>query len=373
MAVPEAFANISYSGTVGITVDGNYLYTSTTSNSNITNLNLLNTADITTIVASGNSIYGITISNGQIYTIGTIPPVIYQTGLTGTNSTTFLTSGLTTSYLGTGAVIVQGNIYYAYTHVTPTTGGIGKASLSNPSGTNFSNWASIPGGVFSIAYYNNNFYVGTGSSGIYKVDMAGSVTLFTNNASISGSNSIYGLVAYNNFLYASCIQSNTIYKINLSTPTDLVEYAKSTNNNIFSSITGMTVYQNYLYIANNTSARISRVSLPAIIYTTPYSTVAIDTINTKTVASGNLQVRITDPSNTNINGVYYQYAVNYNVDASFTNTFVVADVSPYTFFIPSILDISNTIYVRASNTAGNSVPAANLKVIVYQTPRMPPK
>ena len=104
----------------------------------------------------------------------------------------------------------------------------------------------------------------------------------------------------------------------------------------------------------------------------PSPTVYIDAGNTLTVASGNLQVRITDLSNTSLNGVYFYYALNNNVDASFANTFVRANVSPYTFWIPSITDISNTLYVRAQNTAGNSSPAANLQVIVYQTPRVPP-
>jgi hypothetical protein len=47
---------------------------------------------------------------------------------------------------------------------------------------------------------------------------------------------------------------------------------------------------------------------------TPVASIYIDAGNTKTVASGNLQVRITDVSNTALNGVYYQYALNYTVN-----------------------------------------------------------
>jgi hypothetical protein len=138
-------------------------------------------------------------------------------------------------------------------------------------------------------------------------------------------------------------------------------------------ITGLSnqTYDVYLRGKNVMSYSGNSVPYNVTVYVTPSPNVSIDAGNTKTVASGNLQVRITDLSNTSLNDVYYQYALNYNVDASFANTFVKANVSPYTFFIPSITDISNTIYVRASNPVGNSFPAANLQVIVYQIPRTP--
>ena len=133
-------------------------------------------------------------------------------------------------------------------------------------------------------------------------------------------------------------------------------------------------YKVYL-IATNSFGNTASTAFSAnvIVYTPPINSITIDSGNTKTVAAGNLQVRINDPSNIGVNNVYYQYSVNYDIDASFANTFVKASVSPYTFFIPAITDISNTIYVRASNQFGNTSPSANLQVIVYQTPRTPPQ
>ena len=133
-------------------------------------------------------------------------------------------------------------------------------------------------------------------------------------------------------------------------------------------------YRVYLIAQNFLGNTVTNAfSANVAVFTPPINSITIDTGNTKTVASGNLQVRINDPSNIGLNNVYYYYSVNYDTDASFANTFVKANVSPYTFFIPSIVDISNTIYVRASNLLGNTSPSANLQVIVYQTPRSPPQ
>jgi hypothetical protein len=133
-------------------------------------------------------------------------------------------------------------------------------------------------------------------------------------------------------------------------------------------------YRVYLIAKNSVGNTISNAfSANVSVYTIPSPNLYIDAGNTRTVASGNLQVRIIDLSNELINNVYYYYALNNNVDASFANTFVRANVSPYTFWIPSITDISNTLYVRAQNPLGNSFPAANLQVTVYQTPRAPPQ
>ena len=129
-----------------------------------------------------------------------------------------------------------------------------------------------------------------------------------------------------------------------------------------------------LYLRSKNTVGYSGNSTPynVIVYTTPFATVSFDTGNTKTIASGNLQVRLVDPSNTAFNGVYYQYSINGN---AYIRSNINAGVSPYTFYISPtnpILDISNTIYIKATNQVGNSSPEAILPIIVYQRPRQPP-
>ena len=107
------------------------------------------------------------------------------------------------------------------------------------------------------------------------------------------------------------------------------------------------------------------------VYTTPENSISIDAGNTKPVANGNLQVSITDSSNVALNGVYYEYSLNgTNYTATNVTANSVVKTTPYTFFIPTT-DISNTIYVRATNPVGNSSPPASRSVIVYQHPKTP--
>ena len=89
-----------------------------------------------------------------------------------------------------------------------------------------------------------------------------------------------------------------------------------------------------------------------------------------TVAAGNVLVSITDVSNTStVNDVYYFYSTD---GTTFANTNILAGstASPYSLFL-NLQDISNTIYVRATNSLGNSA-TANIRALVYQEPRNPP-
>ena len=102
---------------------------------------------------------------------------------------------------------------------------------------------------------------------------------------------------------------------------------------------------------------------------TPVYDISFDLLNTKTVATGNLQVSIHDPDNTREN-LYYFYSLD---GTNFNNSNVLADsgTSPYRFYI-NTLDISNTIYVKVDDTFGNTSNVSSAQVIVYQTTRSPP-
>jgi len=177
--------------------------------------------------------------------------------------------------------------------------------------------------------------------------------------------------------------NSNIIGVNVNSPYNTSLYNTTTPSTVFIDnstnyafqATGFPNKTYSLYLRGKNILGYSANSAPysVTVFVTPIASINIDAGNTKTVAAGNLQVRITDSSNTALNGIYYWYSLNNNVDASFANTYVKANVSPYTFFVPSIMDISNTIYVRASNTVGNSSPAPNLQVLVYQTPRTPPQ
>jgi hypothetical protein len=205
-------------------------------------------------------------------------------------------------------------------------------------------------------------------------------------------NNVSGKTSYTFFIPYNATDIQTIYVraqnpfgnsniigVNIHSPFNSALYTttnrffidNSTNYNFVATGFANKTYSVYLKSKNAIGYSANSVPNSVTVYLSPIASVQFDAGNTRTVASGNLQVRITDLSNTSLNGVYYWYSLNNNVDASFANTFVRANVSPYTFFIPSITDISNTIYVRASNQVGNSSPAANLQVIVYQTPTVP--
>ena len=178
-------------------------------------------------------------------------------------------------------------------------------------------------------------------------------------------------VSYLYYLYTSGInQSGNALAYTLGANVSSASSSYTTNFAIPNIPVTTSKYKIYL-IARNLLGNTVANAFSTNVYSIPSATVSFDTGNTKTVASGNLQVQITDISNISINDVYYYYSINNNDDASFANTFVKANVSPYSFLIPSITDISNTIYVKAVNPIGNSSPTANLQVIVYQTPRQP--
>ena len=130
-------------------------------------------------------------------------------------------------------------------------------------------------------------------------------------------------------------------------------------------------YSVYLWAKNPVGYSANSTPYSVTVYTTPSDNFVLNA-NTRTVASGNLQIGITDTTNTTLNNVYYMYSTDGGI--TYSNSFVKnTGESFYRFFIGPInpiLDISSTIYVRGSNTVGNSAPLIR-NFIVQQTPNTP--
>ena len=130
---------------------------------------------------------------------------------------------------------------------------------------------------------------------------------------------------------------------------------------------------NKLYYCQwGSNGNVSVLNANATIPSVPVTDISFDRINTKPVALGNVQVSINDANNAASNNLYYFYSVNSTPPTS--NSFVLntgSAGSPYKFYVPTT-DISNTIYVQAKNASGNTSNIANLKVISYVSPRVPP-
>jgi hypothetical protein len=304
---------------------------------------------------------------------------------------------------GNTYTVALGNLQVSFTDASNSTNNVYyQYSITRFNGNVFANASVFSTGTNAFRYYITGLNALTDIS--YSLNMtvrnsignsavqSTSVIIYTTPTAITNSTISTGSIGNINVSVTETMPSTYYYLNNVSymyylyitgtnQSSNILAYTVGANLTSTSYTTNFTIpnispnrYRVFLISRNSVGNTLSTpFSANVTIYDVPFPTVYFDAVNTKTVASGNLQVRITDLSNTSLNDVYYQYALNYNVDASFANTFVKVNVSPYTFFIPSITDISNTIYVRASNPLGNSSPAANLQVTVYQTPRAPPQ
>ena len=185
-------------------------------------------------------------------------------------------------------------------------------------------------------------------------------------------NPIY-LRAQNSVGASPAIGLNIYSQYNNALYTTTNRYFIDNSTNYTFSLSGFPNQTYDLYLRGNNRVGYSANSIPysVTIYITPSNNFVLNA-NTRTVASGNLQIGITDTTNTPLNNVYYLYSIDGGV--TYSNSFVKnTGVSFYRFFIgPTnpILDISSTIYVRASNTVGNSAPIIQ-NFIVQQTPNTP--
>jgi len=108
------------------------------------------------------------------------------------------------------------------------------------------------------------------------------------------------------------------------------------------------------------------------VYTVP-TVVSIDTANTYSVSSGNLQVVLIDPSNGTNNGVYYQYSIDGSNGNAFSNASaqsIGTSSNQYRFYISGFSNATYTINVVAKNTVGTSN-ATTFTKTVYTTPTAP--
>ena len=319
-----------------------YLYTTGTNlSSNISAYTL--GANLTSASYSTNFVIPNTSNNYRVYLIAANP-----VGNTIANTVVFGTPSNISFDTGNTSIVAAGNL---------------KVTVNDPnniSSLNVYYFYSVNGGAtYSNSNVRNNGPTKTSYTFFIPYNPSAIQTIYVRAQNYLGNSNNIGInikSPYNTSLY--------IYS-NVQLQSSITNYAFQANGYLNKTYGLYLRSQNILGYSANTAA------YDVTIYTTPIASITFSAGNTKTVAAGNLQVRITDVSNTALNNVYYWYSLNNNVESSFANTFVRANVSPYTFFVPSITDISNTIYVRASNTVGNSSPAANLQVIVYQKPTTP--
>jgi len=338
----------------GLANDNTYLYFQDTLQK-LYQINIIRpTTPLSTVLIDGGNTY--TVGFGNLKVSITDPSnglndVYYQYSISGVNNNAFTTANTFTTGVGSFSFYINnisGLTDVSYTINVKAKNPLGETTIASQPVVLYTLPSSITNS--SVVYANGNINV--------SITETLPVTYYYLNN-----------VSYLYYLYTTGTnQSSTISAYTVGANVTSTSY--TTIFSIPNIPVSSTKYKIYLIARNQLGNTIANV-FSTNVYSIPSATVLFDAGNTKTVASGNLQVQLIDPSNISINDVYYYYSINNTSDASFVNTYVKANVSPYSFFIPSITDISNTIYVRASNPNGNSSPAANLAVIVYQTPRQP--
>lgn len=287
-------------------------------------------------------------NNGIYYLYSLNGGVTYGNSRVAYNGNTYYT--FTVSDTGNSSIKLTANTYSLY------------VAASNP----FANSASSP---LAVSVYTTPSYAPSIDFGNTLSTTAGNLTVIFTDASNTPLNNI----VYSYYLYDASLGTNQY--------TNPVYYT-DTANSLISGITQYSfqipnlvnkTYVVYLRAKNTFGYSANSTPYSATVYTTPSALFAFNA-NTRTATSGNLQIGITDTTNTTLNNVYYMYSIDGGI--TYSNTFVKnTGVSFYRFYIGltnPILDISSTIYVRASNTVGNSDPISN-PVIVYRTPRQPPQ
>jgi hypothetical protein len=196
---------------------------------------------------------------------------------------------------------------------------------------------------------------------------SGNIQITVGESSPSPPNYYYlNNVSYSAYLYTG----GTNQSGNLSYYTYNVGTLANTNTvyaNVVSYISGLSANTYTVYLAaKNTFGNSTPFSADISVYTTPGNV----SLTATTVASGNLQVSIADTTNTSINNVYYLYSTDAGLTFSNSGILAGSGTSPYKLYFTTT-DISYTVFVKASNTVGNSA-TENTQAILYQTPRVPP-
>ena len=358
--------------TTGLSVNGGYIYGCVygridkinISTKGITSPWVLNTS------YNGNQQYAVpydlyasVIYGGNIYVRS------YTSGIISRFSLTDPTNSYTVNYVTSPRAVGYGfgfDIFGGYMYISNNSN-IQRINISNTADYSLT-WATssqgIPSGVNTVTIYNGNLYaIGYSSGVVSRVSLTNPTTDYT--ASIATLNTdCRNMVCVNDYLYATSYSTGKISRLNLNNYTDVNLNWKSGGYQ-----TGITTDGLNLYAVGGVINRIDQLTIPQ---QPPYSSLSFDSNGTYAVSNGNLQVSIIDPSNRASNGVYYLYSTTGDVIANYINSGVLTNGPSNTiFYIPGLLiGSSYTLYVKASNTAGNSTPIIKSGV-VHQTPRQP--
>jgi hypothetical protein len=260
-----------------------------------------------------------------------------------------------------------------------TSTGIGRVNITNTTDVSL-NWTTAVSGQKSIVSDTDGYLytASVGTNPIYKINISSpaTATQFVTKADPTAGNDIWGLTIYVDSLYVSNQGTNRIHRYNLTNPTNnqatpySISQAVNISGTIYNTLDSprqLTVNSGNLYVANYTNSVISRALLPVYTTTTP-TNISIDTGNTYTVASGNVQVSIIDTSNSTSNAIFYWYSTDGGTTYTQTTASPSGSAAITTrFYITGLSFGQKTIYVYAKNTLGNSTPV-NTTVNVLVTP-----
>jgi hypothetical protein len=197
---------------------------------------------------------------------------------------------------------------------------------------------------------------------------SGNITLTINDTTNSTTNS----VKYYYYLYNGVSTNNYTDPAAYSTDIGVTRTGSSLGPYTY-TITGLSRQQYTLYLMAKNDVGNSVATSPTTIevYTTP-ATPTISSTSSDTAKQ--LTINLSDSTNSSTNQVYYTYSLN---GTAYGNSGILKTSSTtYSFNITTtdgttlINDISYTLYVRGSNTVGNSSTATQ-SVVVYQTPQTP--
>ena len=372
MSNPQTYASVTNSG-VGATIWNGNMYVATTGSS-IYRVGLTDTSYNNASWATGQTgNYGIAAYNGYIYSVGFSNKIISRINInTSVVTSNFINWSANPNLSGLSAYSAYAHKNYLY--IGYDNGKIARVNLDKTTDYQIF-WYSTPPVatvITGIVGYENDLYFALNYTGIYKCSSsnssAGTATLVT-----SIGDTVYGMAIQWPYLFYSLYGSRNIRYVNLTNYSDNSDYAipVAPSNN-----SGIVAYNNKLYSVAFYSSTITVVNLPVNVQTTPAS---VNSYTITSTTSGNIDISITDSSNSIYNLVKYSYYLyssgtnNSTVLSAYTHSGLTrydGNTTTYAFRVSNLTANQYSVYLIGNNTVGNTEPVMS-NVTVYTTPLTP--